>query len=486
MKKFLSLFLAIILFFWFSFAANLNFENFLVVYFEWISINLAKEWINIDENCKDVIVKYTNVSQWTKVYDALQKWICLNLFPNVATNLPLSDYITQDRVIQLLSSDLKNRLRYSKWDLIDTTWTKWLIDQTVDVLGINWITSGNVSDILEDIKYRLKNQSLYGSGIDWDNKKCNNITWCVDLVGDEYTEFYNSDQAQDLYESLEWEFSWIWAYIGTDGQGLFGITDVIPWWPAEKAGLKAWDIFIQIDDYILNNKSTTDIIRSHIKWAVWTKVYIKIKRWSQYLEFNVKRDLISLPNIDYEILGGWICFMSIKQFNEKTLDQFEAGLRNFYMNNCKIYLFDLRDNAWWELNTVVNMLNHFVNSWDTIVQMRYNDFTENIVANWYGEKIKNKSIFMFVNEMTASASEIFVWTIKDYVKNSVLVWSKTYGKWSAQTLIEYADGSILKYTIAKWYTGKSNKNIDGTWFYPDVTLRPDQVTSLINALKAKK
>ena len=267
MKKFLSLFLAIILFFWFSFAANLNFENFLVVYFEWISINLAKEWINIDENCKDVIVKYTNVSQWTKVYDALQKWICLNLFPNVATNLPLSDYITQDRVIQLLSSDLKNRLRYSKWDLIDTTWTKWLIDQTVDVLGINWITSGNVSDILEDIKYRLKNQSLYGSGIDWDNKKCNNITWCVDLVGDEYTEFYNSDQAQDLYESLEWEFSWIWAYIGTDGQGLFGITDVIPWWPAEKAGLKAWDIFIQIDDYILKTISYHLKLHKHLKFC---------------------------------------------------------------------------------------------------------------------------------------------------------------------------------------------------------------------------
>ena len=92
---------------------------------------------------------------------------------------------------------------------------------------------------------------------------------------------------------------------------------------------------------------------------------------------------------------------------------------------------------------------------------------------------------MFVNEMTASASEIFVWTIKDYVKNSVLVWSKTYGKRSAQTLIEYTDGSILKYTIAKWYTGKSNKNIDGIWFGPDVLLRPDQVSSLIKALRSK-
>jgi C-terminal peptidase prc len=486
MKKLLPIIFASILFFWFSFAANLNFEDFLVVYFEWVSINLEKSWINTDELCQNTLVKYTNVSPWTQLYEALQKGICLNLFPNIAIPLPLSDYLTQDKVAQLLSSNFKNQISYSKWDLIDTSWTKELIDQTSSILWWNGENKGNSSEILDDVKYRLQNQSIYSSGVDWDNKKCSNITWCVDLIDDDYTEFYNSDQAQDLYESLEWEFSWIWAYLGTDGHGLFGITEIVEWWPAEKAGLKAWDIFVQIDDYVLTKNSTLDVIRSHIKWDIWTKVYIKIKRWNQYLEFNIKRSLISLPNIDYEILGWGICFMSIKQFNEKTLDQFEAGLRNFYLNNCKVYLFDLRDNAWWELNTVVNMLNHFVNSGDTIVQMRYNDFTENIVANWYGEKIKNKSIFMFVNEMTASASEIFVWTIKDYVKNSVLVWSKTYGKWSAQTLVQYTDGSILKYTIAKWYTGKSNKNIDGVWFNPDVTLRPDQVTSLINALKSKK
>lgn len=485
MKRFLAVILASVLLFWFSFAANLNFENFLIVYFEGISLNLEKNGIDLDKDCKNIAVKYTNVAQWSKLYQALQKWICLDLFPNLSMTLPLTEYVTQEKFVQLLSNNMKNKLTYSNGILIDTTWTKQLIDQTSDILGINWWANSNSSAILDDVKYRLKNQSIYGSGVDRDNKKCSNITGCVNLINDDYTEFYSSDQAQDLYESLEWEFSWIWAYIGVNDDGLLAITDIIPWWPAEKAGLNAWDIFIQIDDYVLNNKSTTDMVRSHIKWNIGTTVHIKVQRWSKYLEFDIIRELISLPNVDYEILGWWICFMSIKQFNDKTLSQFEAGLRNFYLNNCKVYLFDLRDNAGWELNTVVNMLNHFVNSGDTIVQMRYNDFTENIVANWSAEKIKNKSIFMFVNEMTASASEIFVWAIKDYVKNSVLVWSQTYGKGSAQTLIEYADGSILKYTIAKWYTGKSNKNIDGVWFEPDVSLRPDQVSSLIKALKAK-
>lgn len=483
MKKFLLWIISCTLLLGASFADSLDFENFLIAYFGWVSIKLD----NFDSSkCINIDVKFNNVSKWSQIYSALQKWICLNLFPNMDISLPLSSYVTQDKIVQLLPNNLNKQIIYRKWALVDDDWVKWLIEKTSSFLEIERETKNNSSEILDDVKYRLKNESIYGSGVDWNKKNCSNITWCVDLIDDDYTEFYNSDQAQDLYESLEWEFSWIWAYIGTDGNGVFGITDVVPWGPAEKAGLKAGDVFIQIDDYILNNETTTNIIRSHIKWDIGTIVHIKVQRWNKYLDFDIKRELVSLPNVEYEILWSWICFMSIKQFNEKTLEQFEVGLRNFYLNNCKIYVFDLRDNAGWELNNVVNMLNHFVNSGDTIVQMRYNDFTENIVANWYGEKIQNKDIFMFVNEMTASASEIFVWTIKDYVKNSVLVWSKTYGKWSAQTLVEYTDGSILKYTIAKWYTGKSNKNIDGVWFKPDVILKPDQVSSLINTIKSKK
>lgn len=480
MKKIIIWLFACLLFFSYSFANNLNFEEFLTIYFEWVSIKLD----NFDsKNCENTNVKYTNITKWSDLYNALQKWICLDLFPNLETTLPLDGYITQDMFIQLLSKDLSKKISYSKWQLIDTSWTKNLIDNTISFLKNKWDSS---SQILDDVKYRLENQSIYGSGVNRDNEKCSSISGCVNLIKDNYTEFYDANQAKNLYESLEWEFEWIWAYIWTDWKWLFGISDVIEWWPAEKAWLQAWDVFLEIDNWIVPRSASIEDIRSKIKWNIWTYVNLKIQRWNQVLSFDIKRELVSLPNVDYEILWWWICFMSIKQFNSKTLDQFEAGLRNFEMNGCKIYLFDLRDNAWWELNTVVNMLNHFVNSWDTIVQMRYNDFNENIIANWYWEKIKNKSILMFVNEMTASASEIFVWTIKDYVKNSVLVWSKTYWKWSAQTLIEYADGSILKYTIAKRFTWKSNKNIDWVWFTPDVSLSADRVTSLINALKAKK
>ena len=201
-------------------------------------------------------------------------------------SLPLSSYATQDQIVEMLPNNLNKQIVYSKWAFVDIDWIKLLIEKTFSFLKRQWEIKDNSSEILDDVKYRLRNESIYGSGVDRDKKNCLSITWCVDLINDDYTEFYSSNQAQDLYESLEWEFSWIWAYIGADGSGVFGITDVVPWWPAEKAGLKAGDIFIQIDDYILNNESTTDIIRSHIKWGEGTSVHIKIQRWNKYLEFE--------------------------------------------------------------------------------------------------------------------------------------------------------------------------------------------------------
>jgi carboxyl-terminal processing protease len=66
------------------------------------------------------------------------------------------------------------------------------------------------------------------------------------------------------------------------------------------------------------------------------------------------------------------------------------------------------------------------------------------------------------------------WTIKDYIPNMVLLGEKSYGKWSVQTLDEYKDGSSIKYTIAKWFTGKTRTSIDGKGIKPDMEVKFDE------------
>jgi carboxyl-terminal processing protease len=109
-----------------------------------------------------------------------------------------------------------------------------------------------------------------------------------------------------------------------------------------------------------------------------------------------------------------------------------------------------------------------------------------MVANNLTKKLTNQDVVVLINGWSASASEIFAGVIKDYVPNSLLLWTQTFGKWSVQNLIEYIDWSMLKYTVAKWYTGKSEKNIDWIGFAPDLKLEDDLKTERDEVLEVAK
>ena len=81
-------------------------------------------------------------------------------------------------------------------------------------------------------------------------------------------------------------------------------------------------------------------------------------------------------------------------------------------------------------------------------------------------KIFDKKIVILINWNTASASEITAWALRDYNK-AILVWEKSYWKWSVQQPFSLPDGSMLKLTIAKWYT-PNDVSIDHNWIKPDV------------------
>jgi carboxyl-terminal processing protease len=88
----------------------------------------------------------------------------------------------------------------------------------------------------------------------------------------------------------------------------------------------------------------------------------------------------------------------------------------------------------------------------------------------------DKNIIILINWWSASASEIFAWTIKDYIPSTLLVWEKTFGKGSVQNMIDYIDWSMLKYTQAKRYTWKSKRNIDKQGIDSDIKIQDNPST----------
>ena len=106
---------------------------------------------------------------------------------------------------------------------------------------------------------------------------------------------------------------------------------------------------------------------------------------------------------------------------------------------------------------------------DIFSNIRYPSINENSVYKW--------KIVVLINENSASASEITAWALKDY-NLAILVWKKSYWKWSVQKPFTLSDGSMLKLTIAKWFT-PNDINIDHEWIIPDIEIDFEKETELL-------
>lgn len=464
---------------WISSAQNfLNFGEFLTVYFEWISEDVPNTWKYID-------VEYDNVRKWTALYQSLQKWIYMDLFPNLDQDLPTDKYLTQDFVTKFLSTKTDNKFNAEKWEKIDTERTKYMIEQSKK--SSVWNTRSQIwQNLLNDIIDRLDENYIYPNDISSTKLEYGAIQWYVEAIGDPYTVFFPPKEAKNFEDSLEWEFEGIWAYIEMLKPWVIIISAPIKNSPAEKYGAKAGDVILKVwNNEVDENTSMTDLV-NWIKWPSWTFVDIEVLRDWEIKELKIKRDKIVLPNIEYELLDWWNCYMSINQFNVQSRAQFRDAINYFEENNCSKYIFDVRNNPGGWLEDVSYMLDYFVPSSKNIAMIKYKNNESTIQASSLTRKVMDKDVIVLINWWSASASEIFAGVIKDYVEDSLLLGTKTFGKWSVQNLIEYTDGSMFKYTTAKWYTGLSEKNIDGEWIEPDLKLEDNPDTEMDEVLEVAK
>ena len=208
-----------------------------------------------------------------------------------------------------------------------------------------------------------------------------------------------------------------------------------------------------------------------IKWPAWSNVELKVVRvWEkEILTINVKRDKIKIPSVETKALTGSydnIGYIALNMFWETTADEFEKALKWF--KNKDWIIIDLRDNWGWYLQSAVQILSNFIENWKTLVETRYKNKLKNnkYISINYEDKPYNWKIVLLLNQNSASASEITSLALREYNK-AIIVWKKSYWKWSVQEPFKLDDWSLLKLTIAKWFSPKW-KNIDWKWINPDI------------------
>jgi len=297
------------------------------------------------------------------------------------------------------------------------------------------------------------------------------IAWMVEALDDQHSEFMTPEVTKKFNEALEWDFEWIGAVVEKVPLGV-KIERILKWSPAKKYDVRSWDIVIKADNFELQDLDLYDAV-DKIKWPAGTSVVLTILRVGEesVLEINVVRDKIHIPSVEQEIFEEEnIGYISLNMFWDSSSKEFIDALNTIKVSNVDGLILDVRDNGGWYLQSAVEILSEFIEEWEVLVKTKYrNDFLNNSYYSLASGEIFDKKIVVLINGNSASASEITAWALREYNK-AIVVGEQSYGKWSVQQPFEMQDGSLLKLTVAKWFTPKW-RNIEEDGVEPDIEIQ---------------
>lgn len=296
------------------------------------------------------------------------------------------------------------------------------------------------------------------------------ISAMVWSLWDRHSTYFPPKEAKEFSEVLRWDFEGIWAVIDEHMKWII-IRKIFPSSPAEKAGLQDGDILTYVGNESLLWLTTEQAVKK-IRWPKGSKTQITYLRGEKYSEnkTEVTRDTIIVPSTQEKILSGSIGYIEIAFFGEHTREEFQKSFHNLISSGATWIILDFRNNWWGYLDSAVDVLSFLLPDKKEAVITRENDIKKTQIL--FTKKIQNTNekipLVMIVNGLSASATEIVAWALQDYSR-SIIVWEKSYGKWSVQEPFILGDGSILKITIGRWYTPK-DRGIDGNGISPDVPI----------------
>ena len=319
--------------------------------------------------------------------------------------------------------------------------------------GRSYMALSNDLSKFVDTYYAIKD-NYYG---ELDNEKLvdSAIKGMIDAVGDEYTSYSDTDDADNFKQTVSGIYEGIGCTVGVNLDNKIVVVDMFKDSPAEKSGLKVGDIIIKIDGEDFGGKSSTDM-SNYVKSSKNSKVVLTIIRDEETMELDVERKKIEIPYVSGEVITKddmKIGYIDISLFSSTIYDQFKRELEELEKENISGLVIDVRGNSGGYLSGVTDILNLFLKKGDVIYQLESGN-KKQIKKDTTKEK-RDYPVAVLVNGGSASASEILASVIKESY-NGYVVGTKTYGKGTVQQTTTLPDGSMVKYTVQKWLTPNGN------------------------------
>ena len=319
---------------------------------------------------------------------------------------------------------------------------------------------------------QLEDKFVDRSKIDREQMVYGAIAGLARSLKDPYTEFLPPAESKQFQEDIKGAFGGIGAEIGIR-KNVITVIAPLKGNPAEKAGIKAGDKILKIDDTTTNDLALDEAVRL-IRGEPGTKVRLAVFRdgADRTQEYTVIRDIIKIQIVSTEKLPDGIFVIKLNHFTENAAFEFRKAVQEFFDSGSKKIILDLRNNPGGFLTVAVDIGSWWVPAGEAIVRERYGDGKEDVYRSSGYNVLGAVPTVLLVNEGSASASEIVAGALRDH-RNITLVGAKTFGKGSVQEVVQLPQQASLKVTIAKWLTPKGTE-IDGKGLEPDVAVIPPE------------
>jgi len=337
---------------------------------------------------------------------------------------------------------------------------------------------------------------------------------------DPYTEYIPESEIEDYkLKYVSTQYGGIGATISNRG-GKVIVAEPYAGFPAQKADIRAGDEFLEINGISLKGKNNEQV-SSMLKGSKGTGVKLQIQRpgMPKVIELNLTREEIRQNNVPYYgMLSNNIGYIKLDKFLENSAQEVKDALTDLKKNDIKGLVIDLRYNGGGILQEAVKIVNLFVEKGVTVVIQKGRYREKIITYNTFSSPIEpDLPLVVLVNNRSASASEIIAGSLQD-LDRAVVIGQRSFGKGLVQQTFNLPYNSLVKVTVAKYYTPsgrciqaldythrdtegtvvkvadsliteyktKSGRSVyDGSGIFPDVFIKPLRYSLITQTLISK-
>ena len=280
------------------------------------------------------------------------------------------------------------------------------------------------------------------------------IQGMMEALGDQFSGYMDPTVYPLMNADLSGSVEGIGALVETDEETQeIRIASVLEGSPAEAAGIKDGDVFIEVDGEEVTGLTQMELVMK-VRGPAGTSVQLTLRRDEELVEFTVTRARIIVPNIEYELLDGDIGYIKMRDFSSDARTRLDEALESLDVNSLDGLVFDLRGNPGGLLTSAIDIASAFIKDGTILVEDFGTGEQRTFEANgsYIGVSVP---MVVLVDEDSASASELVAGALQDRGRAEI-VGETTFGKGTVQTWRELINGGGVRLTIARWLTPNGN------------------------------